>query len=287
MIGMTRSSNGIRRDGGKTVLAVLIFLSLANPALAALAPVTTLVFAGSGTNLPLVRVLAQAFQRSHPGITIDVPASIGSTSAIRATVDGAITIGLISRPLKESEKSLGLDVVTFARAPLVIGVHPTVSEEEISYAGIIDIYRGKKRHWEDGKRIIVLTREPGDSTIEVMTKGVQGFREVYEESQKAKRCTTLLSDLDMNQSLAKTTHAIGFSDLGAIKIEGHRIKPLKVNGVAPTVKNLESGAYPLAKTLMFVFHKEKLPPAASKFLSFVRSKEGASILRTNGYLQER
>ena len=288
MIGYTRrSSNSIRRGGGISALAVLALLVLAWPATAVQTPGTTLVFAGSGTNLPIIRVLARAFQRSHPGITIEVPAIIGSTSGIRAAADGAIAIGLISRPLKENEKGLGLDVVTYGHTPLVIGVHPSVAEENISYAGIIDIYRGKKRNWKDGTEIIVLTREPGDSTIEVLTRSVPGFREVYEESLKAKRWAVLLNDLDMAQFLAKTPHAIGFSDLGALTIEQHRIKPLRVNGVAPTLKNAQSGRYPLVKPLMFVYHKEKLPPAAREFLTFVRSQDGASILRANGYLPEK
>lgn len=265
-------------------LAVLVH---AWPAMAGQTPATRLVFAGSGTNLPIVRVLAKAFQRAHPGITIDVPASIGSTSGIRAVADGAIAIGLISRPLKEKEKKLGLDVVTYARTPLIIGVHSTVAEENISYAAIIDIYRGKKKNWKDGKEIIVLTREPGDSTIDVMNNEVPGFREVYEESQKAKRWAVLLTDLEMVQFLTKTRHAIGFSDLGALTVERQRIKPLRVNGVAPTLQNAQSGKYPLVKQLLFVFHKEKLPPAAREFLAFVRSKEGSSILRSNGYLPEK
>ena len=287
MIGNTRSSNSIRRGDRISALAVLALLILVWPAMAGQTPGTTLVFAGSGTNLPIVRVLAKAFQRSHPGITIEVPASIGSSSGIRAVADGAIAIGLISRPMKENEKRLGLDVVTYARTPLVIGVHTSVAEDGISYAEIIDIYRGKKKTWKDGRDIFVLTREPSDSTIEMMNKAVPRFREVYEESRQDKHWTLILNDLEMNQTLARVPHAIGFSDLGALTIERHRIKPLKVNGVAPTITNTKEGKYPLVKPLMFVYHKEKLPPAAREFLAFVSSKKGAHILRTNGYLPEK
>jgi phosphate transport system substrate-binding protein len=278
-------------EKGRNRLRLSALLVLTLTALPAPAPAgearTTLTLAGSGTNLPIARVLAAAFEKKHPGIHIEVPASIGSTSGIRAAAEGAVAIGLISRPLKESEKRLGLEVVTYARTPLVIGVHPSVAVESITSAEIIDIYRGKKGSWKDGREIIVLTREPGDSTIEVMCKGVPGFKEVYDESQKAKRWTTLLKDLEMNETLAKTPHAIGFSDLGALTLERHRIKPLKVNGVAPTLKNAENGTYPLVKPLMFVFHREKLPPAAREFLAFTRSKDGAKIMRASGYLPEK
>ena len=284
MIDMTRNRQSLCQRGRKMALVVLF---LTWPATAAQTQETTLVFAGSGTNLPIIQVLAQAFQRSHPGIRIEVPASIGSSSGIRAAADGAIAIGLISRPLQENENGLGLDVVTYAHTPLIIAVHPSVAEEEISSAAIIDIYRGKKRTWRDGTEIIVLTREPGDSTIEVLTKSVPGFGTVYEESMKAKRWAVLLTDLEMAQFLAKTPHAIGFSDLGALTVEQQRIKALRVNGVAPTLENAQAGKYPLVKPLLFVYHQEKLPPAAREFIVFVRSQEGARILRANGYLPEK
>jgi phosphate transport system substrate-binding protein len=287
MTGMGKHSECVCLRGWIPLLAALALLILVCPAIAGQKTETTLVFAGSGTNLPIVRMLAKAFQRSHPGINIDVPASIGSTSGIRAAADGAIAIGLISRTLRESEKKLGLEVVGFARTPLIIAVHPAVAEENITYAEIIDIYRGKKNRWQNGKEIIVLTREPADSSIEVMVTAAPGFREVYEESQKAKRWMTMIKDLQMNENLARIPNAIGFSDLGAIRIERHRIKPLKVNGVAPTLKNLERGVYPLGKTLSFVFHKEKSPPAARKFVDFARSREGVKILLANGYLPEK
>lgn len=248
---------------------------------------TSFTIAGSGTNLPIMRTLAKAFQKKHPGITIEVPASIGSSSGIRAAADGAIAIGLISRPLKEQEKHLGLEIVTYAHTPLVIAVHPNVPDSAITLAEIIDIYRGRKRTWQNGKEIIVLTREPGDSTIEVMVSKVPGFRAMYEESQTAKRWTTLLKDLEMNETLAKTPNAIGFSDLGAITVEKHRIKPLKINGVAPTLRNMQEGRYPLVKPLMFVYNRAHISPSARQFLSFVRSGEGAKIMLDNGYLPEK
>lgn len=271
----------------RIIVPVLAFLILAGPAMAGPASGTPLVFAGSGTNLPVIRILAGAFQRSHPGITIDVPASIGSASGIRAAADGAIAIGMISRPLKENEKGLGLEVRNFARTPMIIGVHPSVAEGNITFEELLDIYRGKKGKWRDGRDIIVLTREPGDSSIEALVMEVPGFKGVYEESRQTKRWSILYKDLIMNETLAKTPAAIGLSDLGSVTIERHAIKPLKVNGVAPTLDNLAGGKYPLYKNLTFVYRKDKLPAEARDFIDFVRSREGEKILKANGYLAEK
>lgn len=285
MVRLKCYRNNIFYWGGVFVL-VPAFFFLAGPVKADQAPKMPLVFAGSGTNLPLVRVLAKAFQRTHPGIEIEVPESIGSTGGIQAAADGAIALGLISRELKDKEKGKGLTILTCAHTPMIIGVHPSVPEDNITFEELLNIYRGKKRTWKDGKDIVVLTREPGDSSVEVLVKGIPGFREAYKESQKAKRWTVLLTDQKMNETLAKTPHAIGLSDLGIITIEKHAIKPLKVNGIAPTLKSLQSGNYMLYKTLSFVYRKDTLTAGAREFMAFVKSAQGKKMLMDNGYLQE-
>jgi phosphate transport system substrate-binding protein len=247
------------------------------------APSGPLVFAGSGSNLPITRLLADAFRRVRPDIKIEVPASIGSTGGVRAAADGAITVGLLSRPLREQERGLGLTVVPFARTAVVIGAHPSVADDGISFEDLVQIYRGTKSRWRDGREIIVLTREPGDSSIEVLERVVPGFKQAYAESQSTKRWITLLTDQEMNRLMARTPYAIGLSDMGAITVERLAIKVLKIGGVLPTPETVLSGRYPLVKSLSFAFLKERLPAGAKAFLDFVRSKDGGKILRANGY----
>ena len=67
-----------------------------------------MIAAGSGVNLGITRLLAEAYTAHNPETLIDVPGSIGTRGAIKATAEGAIALGLISRPLKEQEKAPGL-----------------------------------------------------------------------------------------------------------------------------------------------------------------------------------
>jgi len=240
--------------------------------------------AGSGTNLPITRALVQAFEQSHPELKIEVPSSIGSKGGIQAAAEGAITLGLASRPLKAKELALGVSAVPYAKTAVVIGVHPSVRDNNITFDDLVNIYRGSKTQWRDGREIIVLSREPGDSSNEVLEEQVPGFQFVYEQSQQAKRWITLFTDQDGNRALASTPYAVGLSDLGAITVEQLPIKPLKVNGIAPTLENLQTGQYPLVKTLFFVLPPTELPADVQAFIDFVGSDEGAKILRANGYL---
>lgn len=247
---------------------------------------TQLIFAGSGVGLEITRILAKQFQKTHPKIKINVPASIGSRGAIQAVVDRAITVGMISRPLKEKEKKLGLTIIPFAQTPLAMAVHPSVSDNNITSTQLKDIYQGKQSQWLDGKEIIVLTREPGDSSILILEDKISGFKQIYADSQSSDRWTTLYQDQEMNQQIEKTPLALGLSDVGTITSEKKlsSIKVLKFNGVAPTIENVAKGKYPLVKNLYFVFPQEQVSPNAKEFISFVQSKEGAKILKAHNYL---
>jgi phosphate transport system substrate-binding protein len=243
-----------------------------------------LVVAGSGANLDITRRLAEEFRRIRPDIRIDVPPSIGSGGATKAVVEGAVGIGLISRELKENESRLGLTALPYARTIVVVGVHPAVVDDGLTSDELVAIYLGTKNRWRDGRDIVVLTREPGDSSIEVLGREIPGFKGAYAESQRVKRWHTLFTDQDMNRAIAGSPYAVGFSQLGDIAIEKLPIKVLKLNGVVPSLGNAQSGKYPLVKTLCFVFVKDRLRPEAKAFLDFARSKQAHAFLRAQGFL---
>lgn len=265
---------------GTTLVAVLGPLDL----VAAETRPAPMVVAGAGANLAAIRLLAAAYAKVRADVGIEVPASIGSTGALRAAADGAIALGLVARRLRERERTLGLTVVPYARTPVVIGAHPTVADDGIASDDLVQIHLGKRTRWRDGREIVVLTREPGDSTIEVLQDGIPGFKEAFEESHRAKRWIVLFTDQQMAQTLARTPQALGFSDTGAITAERLPLKILKVDGVLPTPENVTSGKYRLVKTLSFAVHPDKLSPEAKRFMDFVRSPDGVAILRANGYL---
>jgi len=243
-----------------------------------------MIFASAGSNLAITRILADAFIKDHPGVVIEIPASIGSTGAIKAAAEGAVTLGLTARPVRESEKALNLTLVPYTRTIIVIGAHPTVGDTTLSYDDLVQIYQGRKTQWRDGREIIVLNRDEGESTIDVMNQVIPGFRQAHAESLKARRWVVAFTDQEMNKRLETTPQAIGMTDYGAIVAEHLQIKPLAINTIAPTPENAQRGIYPLVKTLSFVFRADRIPQEARAFMAFVKSPPGQKILKENGYL---
>lgn len=240
--------------------------------------------AGSGVNLGITRLLAEAFMRKNPQAKIEIPPSIGSHGAIKAIKESAVTLGLVSRPLKDKERAAGEIFLAYARTPLVMAAHKSVPDEALTSQDIVAIYRGTKNKWSDGSEIIVLSREPHDSGKLLMEECIPGFKEAYEESYAAKRWEVLFTDQDSNAALSRTPFSFAATDLGMIATESLNAKPLALDGVPPTPEALAEGRYPMGRTLFFFYKEQGLPENVRAFLDFVYSKEGAAILRAHGYL---
>lgn len=237
--------------------------------------------AGSGSNLPLTRALARAYAEAGH----DRPAvhpSIGSGGGVRALLDGATAIALVSRPLKPAERERGLVATPYARLPVVVGVHEDVPETNITPEGLVAIFSGQRIEWSDEARIFVLQREQGDSSHAVVDAAIAGFKEANEQAYKQSRFRVLYHDSSMAEALANTQGSIGLHS-GAV--DPHLpFKTLALDGVTPTLDAVASGRYPLYKDLAFVTVG---PPtgAAKAFIEFVVSRADDAIFLEHGAIR--
>ena len=239
--------------------------------------------AGSGSNLPLTRELAEAFARRWPEKPVVVFESVGSTGAVKAVNDRAIDLGLVSRPLRPAEQELGLVVIPYARVAVAAAANLSVPEEDVSREELVRIFAGARRTWADGAPIVVLQRERGDSGHMAVAAATPGFEAANEAAYQAGRWRVLYSDRAMHEALVGTAGAIGLFDVGATQAQALALKILRIEGAAPSEENVRSGRYPFVKRLDFV-SAEQPRGVAADFVDFVRSADGQAIIRRAGYL---
>lgn len=242
---------------------------------------TRLHLAGSGSNLPLTRTLARAYAEAGHERPVVHP-SIGSGGGVRALLDGAIAVALVSRPLEPAERERGLVATPYARLPVVIGVHSDVPASSISPAELVDIYAGRRTQWDNGAPIFVLQREQGDSSHAVLDDLVSGFAEANEAAYREHRWRVLYHDASMAEALANTQGSIGLHS-GAIDRD-MPFEALAFDGVEPTLESVASGRYPFYKDLWFVTVG---PPSgeAKAFIDFVASIADDEIFRERGAIR--
>ncbi|NMB75300.1 MAG: hypothetical protein GYA21_09235 [Myxococcales bacterium] len=234
-----------------------------------------LSLAGSGSNLPLTRRLLDAFAKDRPGAMFVLHDSIGSSGGVRAVRDGAVDIGLISRGLKPKEPG-DLQIIPYARTEVVLVAHPSVPEQELDQASLLELFAGRKSAFGNSRSAVVFLREPGDSSHAALERAWPEFAASCRAAHAERRFRVLFSDQALLRAVADTPGAVGLSDRGQVRL------------FAPGLRMVEmrSGrgreAAPVTKDLAFVVRPEP-SDAVRKFLDFVFSDEGRRVIEDAGY----
>lgn len=230
---------------------------------------------GTGSGATVVEQLGAAFSRDNPGVTVGVPPSIGSGGGIKTVgTDGAM-IGRTARPVKESEKDYGLTYLPILKLPIVIFVNRSVGIKELSAQNICDIYSGKITNWKEvggpEADIRVVRREDGDSSLEVLTTSLPGFKEVS-ITPKSK---TTLSDPETCELVQSKEHTIAFGTYANTK--GKDVTVLSIDGKTPT-----DSSYPYSGTLALIFKDKNKTGNIEKFIDFATSANAKAIIKEAG-----
>lgn len=245
-------------------------------------PRDTIVVDGSTGVRPLVAALAEAYQERNPGVTVRIGKGLGTKARLQALAEGKIDIAMASHGLDvEVITRQGMTVHEIAKVAVVFGVNAGVPATALADRQICDIYDLKVRNWSELGRpdlaIAPLTRPDSEVDAEVVRAKIGCLKEL----QMPDAVRVMPKGGDMAKGLATTSGAIGMTTMTVVEQSGARIKPVSLNGVAPSAENVKSGAYALTRDSFLVVRAEP-PDAVAKFLAFVRSPAGQKVISANG-----
>jgi phosphate transport system substrate-binding protein len=229
---------------------------------------------GSTSVQPFAEALAEEFMASHSAEKVFIQGG-GSTAGIQAVLTGAAQVGMSSRKLEESEKTL--IAVPIIYDAIAVIVHRTNPLENLSMDQIRNIYAGKITRWKEvggrDRAITVVTREEGSGTRETFQNLVMGKN--VEISLGA-----LVQDSNgaIRQVVSDDPNAIGFISLGLVN---ERVKALKMDGIEVTVENVRARRYRIVRPFLFVF-KSSPQGVAKDFLDYALSPKGQELLMREG-----
>lgn len=249
------------------------------------APATTasVRVGGTGSASAAMSRLGRAAEEGALGLRVEVLPSMGSTGAIRAVADGAIDLAVSGRPLRDAERALGVVGVEVARTPFVFAVGPRVTAPGITSADLAAMYRGTLVAWPDGQRARPVLRPPSDADTGILRAISPEVARAMEEAGRRPGMLVAVTNVECNDTIFRSPGAVGPSTLLQIRAEPHPLRALRWNGVEPTLENLETGRYPLAKSLHLV-HRAPATEGVRRFLAFLASPAGRALLRDLGAL---
>lgn len=112
--------------------------------------------------------------------------------------------------------------------------------DELSFRDVVRLFKQEKQHWETGKPIYLLLREPGTPEMSMMLRVVYGMREDHElkkfwlemmfKEEIASFPQVLSSNEAMKRFVSRVPNAIGVIDVASVD---DRVKVLRIEGKLP------------------------------------------------------
>lgn len=238
---------------------------------------------GSGSCLDMLKPFVEAYVKTNRNVRIEIEKPLGSSGAIKALLAGTLDVVINSKPLKPEEISKGALLREYGRTPLAIITEKSVSQTDITTKELEEIYAGKTQKWQNGENIRLILRPSQDTDTHILRALSPGMNNAIHAAHSRPGMTVAVTDPEAYTAVSRTPGGVGASGLTSIIAEKLPLNTLSLNGVAPTPKNLASGAYPLFKEINFVATPRTMP-AALKFIDFVYSPQGRAIAARTGVL---
>jgi phosphate transport system substrate-binding protein len=228
-----------------------------------------------------------AFEKLYPGARIEIRVGT-SREAISSLFGARCDLAVISRDLLPEERRaaiegrLQVEGYPFARDALVMVVHPNNPVENAAIEDIRRVYGGEIRDWSafggrNGEVVPILQSPKADVTDFFVERVMAG------EPLRA-RAIVADSDSEVVQLVSNEPRALGFVTLSHLK---GGIRPLNVAPLAglsywrPDPEAIYKGSYPLSR-LYRLEVRDKCPPVANGFITFLTSADGQKIVHEVG-----
>lgn len=147
------------------------------------------------------------------------------------------------------------------------------------------VFAAPKKDKNFGKKsVILISREEGSGTrgafIELFgieMKNAEGKKVDFtsEEADITNSTEVMLT------SVAGNKYAIGYVSLGSLN---KTVKPLKIEGVAPSVAAIKNGTYKISRPFNIITKEDGLSENAADFIRFILSSNGQAVVEANGYI---
>jgi phosphate transport system substrate-binding protein len=265
--------------GGLAAAFAAVMLFTTTPAFA-----DTLRIGGTGGALGGMNLLAKAFSERHPQTKVEVVAGLGSSGGIKAVLAGAIDIGVASRALRDKEREAGAVARDYAKTAFVLATRADNQTDNVTLDQLAEICQGNMVSWPDGSPVRLVLRPKTDSDTAILADLSPSIAAALQTAHGRAGLRIAPTDQDAADAIEDLPGSIGTSTLALIRAEGRAIKPLALDGVRPTAKNVQNGDYALFKTFRIVTGKKALSPIARRFVDFVWSPEGQRILSEAGHI---
>lgn len=254
---------------------LLVFTTICLLGVVSIVSAEEITIVGTGAGTTILKAIGDAFSQQNPGITITIPSSIGSGGGIKAVGRDEYLLGRVARGIQEKEKPYGLTYIPYANIPIVFFTNKSVAVKDLSTQQILDIYSGKTTNWKEvggnDARVRVVTREEGDSSLDILLQLFPGFKDITITS----RAKTMFSDPETEELVLRTANVIAYGPYPNAKAID--VNVLTIDGKSPTDED-----YPYIGPLGLIYKEANYTGNIKKFVEFALSEAAHEVIKEAG-----
>ncbi len=238
----------------------------------------TIRIAGGTAHIPVMKEAAIRIMSHNPDIHISI-AGGGSGVGIKQVGEGLVDIGNSGRKAKKEEIArYGLKMFKWAIDGVGIVVNPANRVRVLSQEQLAAIFAGTISNWQelggDDRTINLYTRDESSGTRAVF------WKKALKKGKIAQNANFVVSNGAMKAAVSQDPYGIGYVSVGHIN---DSVAPVAFNGIKPTLANVKSAKYPIARGL---YSNTKGEPTGlvKKLLAYLLSAEGQEIVAQKGFV---
>jgi phosphate transport system substrate-binding protein len=247
---------------------------------------TVITIGGTGSALGSMKEMARAFRQKRPEVAFRFAPSLGSTGGIKAVLAGALDLALSARPLSDDERKQGAASVEYARTPFIFVTSHKGRAWDLTPEQLVSIYAGETKAWPDGAPLRLILRPAGDVDTVYQKAMSPAMDKAVQAALSREGMVTAVTDQETADMIRRIRGGFGALTLTQLVTEKRPLKPLRLNGVFPSLRTLADGSYPYYKTYVIAIGP-KTGREAQAFIEFINSPEGRSVLTRTGNLPAR
>jgi phosphate transport system substrate-binding protein len=243
-----------------------------------------LTITGAASLLPLVTEIARRFEKSHPGVTIDVRGG-GTARGLADVRSGASDIGMVSRSLRNDERDLF--AFPIARDGIAVIVNAQNNLKALNRNTLSDILTGKIANWKalggpDAALVLALGPEGGGSS-EIFAQHLK-----LQHAQLAAH-TVIITTEDAIAFVSKKPNGLALGSIGVVERSARAGAPIKVvpyNGFPATSRTVENHLYALTRPVTLI--SRRAPDGLRKrFIDYALSPTLIDLQLKHGFVPYR
>ncbi|MBI3445296.1 MAG: substrate-binding domain-containing protein [Magnetospirillum sp.] len=237
--------------------------------------------AGTGIGIALVRILAESYERDHPGAKILVPESVGTGGAIKGLESGKIDVGILARPLAAGEVEQGV-AITLCRTALVFFTSAARKDVSLTRQDLPALFTASLPAFAAGE-VRMLLRPPTDTGFIRLVESFPELSPVIAAAREARGANLALTDQDAMDAVEASRSLVAFGAMAPLLAEKRKLSVIALDGITPGIAGLENGRYPYFLPVVLALGS-KSSEGARRFLDYAVSAAAAPVLRANGCL---